>query len=231
MYHEYIEKLQSIVLFEDMKKEEIERVLGCLQAHLGRYKKDEYLYIQGNAFQNIGIILEGRISVNREYHNGSVQVLDTLGEGDTFGEDVVCLNQNHAPYSLVTTMNTLVLFINGKKLIEPSSAKCEYRSRVNLNMLKRMARYSVYVNHKMKYMSILSLKKRVIAYLLDCYEESGTANFKIGMNREQMAHYLNGTRPSISKILMELKKENLIDYHKDCFTIYEEEALIKKMDL
>ena len=156
--------------------------------------------------------------------------MNILEDQDTFGEDVICLSNSYAPYSLIANTKTEILYIKGKKLIEPASIKCEYRSHVNLNMLKRMAEYSVYINKRMKYTNILTLKKRVIAFLLDYQDEAKVQEFSIGMNREEMAAYLNATRASISRILIELKNEGLIEYRKSVFMIKNQQALIKKLD-
>lgn len=230
MYVKYAEQLQSVKLFYGMNTEEIIKVLGCMKAYIRQYTKGSYIYMYGDSFEDIGIILNGRVLVNREYQNGSVLNINILEKNDTFGEDIICLSNSYAPYSLIANSKVEILYIKGKKLIEPESVRCEYRSRMNLNMLKRMAEYSVHVNKRMKYMSILSLKKRVIMFLLDCRDEGKTNEFSIGMNREEMSDYLNGTRSSISRILSELKKEELIDYHKSVFIIKNEEVLIEKLD-
>lgn len=230
MNSQYITQLEQVELFTGMKQEEILKVLNCLNSYTREYAKGSYLYIQGDSFQDIGIILEGRVAVDRVYQNGDTLTIDILEKNDTFGEDIVCLNKEYAPYSLKANMKTKVLYINGKKLIDPESIRCEYRSRVNLNMLKRLAAYSMYVNKRMKYISILSLKKRVITFLLDHQEEGGKDAFNLKMNRNEMSDYLNGTRAAISKILIELKKEKLIDYHKASFRIQDKAGLIHKLD-
>lgn len=230
MYSKYAALLKSVKLFDGMGTEEILKVLRCLKAYTREYTKGNYIYIQGNSFDEIGIILEGRVMVSREHQNGSALTINILEKNDTFGEDIVCLNDSHAPYSLIANAKTTILYIKGNRLIEPESTRCEYRSRVNLNMLKRMAEYSMYVNKRMKYISMLSLKKRIITLLLDYQEELGTDKFSIGMNREEMADYLNGTRVSISRILIDLKREDLIEYHKDIFIIKDRQALINKLD-
>lgn len=230
MYSKYADRLQCVKLFDGMNTEDILKVLRCLNAYTREYTKGSYIYMQGDSFDDIGIILEGRVMVSREYQNGSALTINILDKNDTFGEDVICLSNSHAPYSLIANAKTNILYIKGKKLIDPVSTKCEYRSRVNLNMLKRMAEYSMYVNKRMKYTSILSLKKRVITFLLDYQEEMNSEQFSIDMNREEMADYLNGTRASISRILIELKKEDLIEYHKAIFIIKDREALIERLD-
>ncbi len=230
MYSNYVARLQKVKLFNGMQQDEIVKILGCLNAYIKEYTKGNYIYMQGDSFEDIGIILEGRVTVVQEHQNGYIVTINILDKNDTFGEDIVCLNNRYSQYSLIASSKTKILYIKGSRLLEDESTQCKYRSRVNLNMLKCMAEYSVRISKRMKYMSILTLKKRIITLLLDYQEELGKDKFSIGMNREEMAYYLNTTRVSISRILIDLKKEGLIEYHKDLFTIKDKQGLINELD-
>lgn len=121
MYNKYAAQLQNVKLFEGMKTEEITKVLACLRAYVKKYTKGSYIYIDGDSFENIGIILEGKVSMNREYQNGNILNMGILDKNDTFGEDIICLSNSTAPYSLVANSPVKILYIKGKKLIEPES--------------------------------------------------------------------------------------------------------------
>ena len=226
---QYLKKLQSVLLFKSMDTGEIEKVLMCLNAQIKCYKKDEYIYVQGGPFREIGIILEGNIRIIKEWIDGTYSVIDNLNPYDTFGEDIICLGGSICPYSILTTADTVMINIDGSKLISPQSTECKYRSQVNLNMLKRIAEYSMYINKKVEYGRIISLKRRIATFIFDFYKSKNSKTFRIGMSREQMANYINATRPAVSKILMQYKKDHIIDYRKDQFTVINEEKLIKEI--
>lgn len=226
MNSKYITQLKKVRLFEGMTEEEITRVLGCLNAHTCEYSKGSFIYLHGDQIHEIGIVLEGRASVTSSCQNGNVLTLHILDKNDSFGEEIICLEEGYAPYSLITNAKTKILFIDGKKLTDPLSIKCEYRSHVNLNMLKSLAEYNFRMNQRMKYISILNLKKRVATFLIDHEEKAQNTTFSIGMNREEMASYLNATRSAVSRILVMLKDEALISYRKDVFKIIDHEALL-----
>lgn len=229
MLDKYKEILMSVALFDSMQFDEIKHALSCLKSYIVNYKKGEYIYYQHDKFNNIGIIVSGTAAILKEYPDGSVQMIEILKQGDTFGEDVICSGQNNAPYSVISKSETTIIYLDGKRLIDKKSTECRYRSHINLNMLKRIAQYSMYVNKKMEYLNIYSLKKRVGTFILDCFKEQNTKYFTLGMNREQMSDYLNGTRPAVSKILMYYKRQNIIDYHKDRFVMLDEQKLIDEL--
>lgn len=51
-----------------------------------------------------------------------------------------------------------------------------------------------------------------------------------GMKREEMANYLNATRSALSRVLTELKNEELVTYRKDLFMITNEAAMIERTE-
>lgn len=230
MFSKYLKDLKSVLLFKSMDEKGIENVLKCLDAKIVSYKKGEYIYSQGEEFSNIGILIEGEAEVTKSHIDGNYSIINTLKKQDTFGEDIICSRTKYANFSIISTVDSKIIYIDGKNLISDESTECKYRSQVNLNMLRRIAEYSMYVNKKLEYSTIISLKKRVAKFLLDNYKNSCDSAFSIDMNREQMASYLNGTRPAVSKILIKYKKDNIIDYHKNNFIIYDKEKLIKELN-
>jgi len=58
-----------------------------------------------------------------------------------------------------------------------------------------------------------------MAYL-DIQKNINKSNsFAINLNREQLANYLFVDRSALSYILMQLKKEGVLEYHKNRFTL------------
>ena len=229
MYGRYLEKLRSVLLFESMNTEEIGKVLMCLNGRVKNYEKNEYIHVQGDTFSEIGIVIEGEARIVKEWIDGAYSDINHLKECDTFGEDIICSGSGCCPYSILAVASTVIIYIDGGKLVNPQSTQCQYRSQVNLNMLKRIAEYSMYLNKKVEYARIISLKKRVATFIYDIYESKNSDTFSIDMNREQMASYLNATRPAVSKILIQYKKDHIIDYCKDKFTMINEAKLIEEI--
>ncbi len=225
MLTQYASAIEDVVLFEGLDSEARLKVMKCLNAFDRVFDEGEAVYMEGDAFNEIGIVLYGEICMMKVHTDGRLHEIGRVGKFETYGEDIICAGRSQAPYSLIATQKTRVVHVDGKKLVDHDSVHCKYRSHVNLNMLKRMAAYSVNINKKMEYMSILSLKKRVVTYLLDVSQEQGTVDFELSMNREEMARFLNATRPAISKILMQLKADGLLEYRKHHFSIRSKEKM------
>ena len=60
-----------------------------------------------------------------------------------------------------------------------------------------------------------------MSYFSECIKKAGSYSFEIPYNREQLASYLGVDRSAMSNELSKMKKEGLIQYHKNHFTIIE----------
>jgi CRP-like cAMP-binding protein len=49
--------------------------------------------------------------------------------------------------------------------------------------------------------------------LFDIYKETGKTTFTIPMKRYELAAYLNVSRPSLSREMSSMRRENLIDFN------------------
>ena len=68
----------------------------------------------------------------------------------------------------------------------------------------------------------ISFKKcrpRITAYLSGIARQSGSNEFDIPFNRQELADYLNLDRSALSKELMHMKNEGWVDYHKNHFCL------------
>ena len=90
--------------------------------------------------------------------------------------------------------------------------------------------------HAMKKISMVtptSLKERIANWLLDCLEDDdddSDMTIYLQMSREELADFLGVARPSLSRALMRLKEEGLIEVGKNRITVLDRYALEKLAD-
>jgi len=81
------------------------------------------------------------------------------------------------------------------------------------------------MNRKIKNLSLDTIRKRVANFLLMQYKQSGKKMFQTGMSRKAMSDLMGIQRPSLSRELIKMKEDGLIDYDGDTFKIVDLEAL------
>lgn len=212
-----------------MSSKDIVSVLSHLPVSLHTYKKDEIICTQDENFFYLGILLEGKIQTSKTYLTNDNFILNTLCAPNVFGENIICADCMAMPYTLQAVQeDTVLLLIDGSSVLTMNKQTSSYMSQFLINMIKLMAQRSISTNTQVDYSRITSLKKRVAIFLLSHYQETKQLLFAVSLSRSEMANYLNVTRPALSKVLAEMKKENIIDYYKDSFKIENLEKLMEQ---
>ena len=71
----------------------------------------------------------------------------------------------------------------------------------------------------MRYLTQRSPRQTLMLYLSNLARDKGASTFSLPFNRQQMADFLSVDRSALSAELSKMKKDGLIDYHKDQFSL------------
>lgn len=117
--HEAI--LRSVPLFDGIRPDEWERMLGCLGAVHRRYPAGEFILMAGQPADRVGVLLEGRAQVLREEFSGARTILTALAPGDLFAEAFACASGGGRtlPVSVLATSDCRVLLIDYRENLPP----------------------------------------------------------------------------------------------------------------
>lgn len=228
MFANYIHQLKQADLFSNMTTLEIQETLSHLSATVHNYQKDEIICLQGETFFKLGIILDGKVQSRKTYITNDAIDLSVLTVSNSFGEELVCSGHLMMPYNIHALQSCTILLIDGSSILNINQESSHYMSKFLTNLLRVIAKRSISTSTQIDFSRITSLKKRVALFLLHYYQETGTPLFTIPLSRHEMANYLSVTRPALSKVLAELKKEEIIDYYRDSFKIENLEQLMNQ---
>lgn len=200
--------LQKLQIFRDLTEEEMQKSLVCSQAVTRTYQKNEYIFRQEDRPQKLYFILEGEVEVGSINLNGKITRMSMLAEGEYFGEVELFLRQSgYSCYARARKKATLLEvsqnFFGGR-----CERNCVHHSKVIFNMLQLFAEKVDKNNHQIEVLTSGNLRQRICAFLLEnCNSDYSVT---LHMNREELASYLNTTRPSLSRMLVALQDEGLI---------------------
>ena len=100
-----------------------------------------------------------------------------------------------------------------------------YRDRMMNALTEMMADENIRQIHKIEILAERGLRDRVLVYLNILTVKSGSNTVTVKMSREQLAQYLCVNRSALSNELSKMKREGLIDFHKDQFTLLKPGAM------
>ena len=204
----YLMQLQQLQIFHNLTEEELKKSLVCSQATVRKYKKNEYIFQQGDAPKKLYFVLEGEIELGSINLNGKVTRISRVTVGEEFGEVEMFLRQSaYSGYASakkeVSVLEVSQSFFGGR-----CERNCVHHSKVVFNMLQLFAEKADKHNHQIEVLTSGNLRQRVAAYLLE--NSNPDYRVKLQMNREDLAAYLNTTRPSLSRMLLNLQEEGII---------------------
>jgi CRP-like cAMP-binding protein len=81
------------------------------------------------------------------------------------------------------------------------------------------------LNQRVEYLTIKSMRGKISNYLLEQYRITGNNHLILPLNRNELADFLNVSRPSMSRELCSMRDEGVIDFHLNAFRIVDIEKL------
>lgn len=228
--------LSKNCIFEGLTAEQINGILPCIVESERSFRDGECVYEKGAEVRDLGVVLGGKLLVQSENADGSHASAGSIEPNGMFGELVVFSTDGVLPHRVVACGDTTVLFLSGDffrqlcgggKGKDADKAACcrEVHSEVVNNMLRMLSDKAILLGKKIAYLTAPDLKTKIAMYLCELYELSRVTTFNMPLNRDRLAEFFSVARPSLSRELINLKNQNVIDFYRSSVKILDLEAL------
>lgn len=206
-------------LFTDFDDKEINAIFDCLKGRIVKYSLGTVIAQEGSQIEEIGILLDGTLLKFITKPDGEREALGTIEEGGMFGEVDGYLADKTLSFSVLAADDITVLYINLNSIVTQCSKTCSYHQKLMNNMLSCLAERIKTINKDTEYLIIKSMRLKIAKLIYDKYLLQGNLKVELGINRNEMAEYLNVSRPSMSREMMRMRDEGIIEFWKDKITI------------
>ena len=152
-------------------------------------------------------------------------IIGRFGAGEIFGEVSAFAKTGHWPNMVLASTESTVLFLPYARIGSPCEKLCSAHHLLINNMLGLVARKALIMNSRINYLKIKSMREKLATFLYEQYQQTGNRTFNIPLNRDELADFLNVSRPSMSRELGRIRDLGLIDFFRSSFTIKDLEAL------
>jgi len=225
MFKPYSNILKKCPLFKGLDENSIVNLLPCFKPVLREFQKGDLICQAGSPQETFGIVLAGEVQVQKDDFAGNRLIIGIFGPGELFGEVSAFAGSGRWPGTVVAAAAGQVLFIPFSKLSQPCCQVCDLHQTLIRNMLGIVARKAMLMNNRLNYIKLRGMREKLAAFLYEQYKQNSSHTFLVSMNREELADFLNVSRPSMSRELGRMKDEGLIDFYRSSFTIKDIEAL------
>jgi CRP-like cAMP-binding protein len=217
----YAKELSKSPLFKDISLEDILNILEKIPYEINTYNKDEIIAIEGDDCHALGIILKGKIEIQKIFPSGQIMTINNFKEGNIFGESLVFLDKHTYPATITAMEYSEIMYIEKSNIIKLSVLD----TRVLINFVSILSNRILMLNNRISNLSQDSIRKKVANYLLFEYENQKNLFIELPFSRKKMAELLNIPRPSLSRELTNMRDEEIIDFDKNIIKIINLESL------
>lgn len=211
--------LAETPLFRGCGQKEISELLKDLRHSARAYKKGMMIFRSGSFVTDLGLVMEGSVQIETVDLFGVRSILGICEQGDVFAESYACIPDQLLLVDVVAREDTTVLFIH-----VPSLLSARGGSPVVQNLLGIASRKNLRLSMRIFHSAPKKIRDRLYSYFSELITTQGSTEIRIPLDRQQLADYLGVERTALSKELGKMKREGLLDYHKNMFRIYRDQG-------
>lgn len=221
-----LEKLKFSPLFSGMELEDIKSCLTCSGSILQNFEKEQYIFMLQDEPNRIYILVEGVVNICRDSVDGKRNIITTISQsGDLFGEVFLFIDKKTYDNYAIAVTDAVILSMPKEYLYNNCERNCKFHVLLISNMLSVLAKKAYFLNQKLDIVSSQTLRQKICKLFLNHVSKEGV--IELGMNREELADFLNVARPSLSRELMKMREDGLIEIKKKKFYILNLEKIQK----
>ena len=108
---QFLQQLHEMELFGKIEKGQIGAMLQCLGAVAKDYAKGEFIFLEGESLDSVGVVMSGSVQMIKEDVWGQKAILLSLEPGAVFGESFVCGGGSDSTVSFQAAQNSRILLL------------------------------------------------------------------------------------------------------------------------
>lgn len=169
------------------------------------YKKGSLIFNEGEICKYLSLIINGIVSISTINHFFEYEIAE-LRDGNLFGENLLFSEQKKYLGDIIAIKDTTIAFITKDNLFTLLK-----NNTILENYLHLLSKKAMNNQLKLKILSQKSIKEKVLFYL-NSEQKRTNSNTILIDSKEQLSKILNVPRPSLSRELINLKNDNIIDF-------------------
>ena len=225
---EKIRCMKDLAIFSALNITEREKI-GAL-AGKKVYRKNEYIFREGEPADTIYLIKYGRVRLVKISMNGKEIILDILKEDDIFGENTFFDDARHNMFAQ-TLEETFICSCN-----RDSFVLLLQNPQTSLKIIQLLGKKLNNYTEQVASIAFRDVKGRISAAILRLADEYGKPSpvgttIDIDLTHQDMANLVNASRVMVTNVLSNLKQEGAITSKGHRLTLLNREILIQATEV
>jgi CRP-like cAMP-binding protein len=209
--HELISVLKALSIFKSMSESEIANFFQEFSPNIMNFGKDDVIFFEDEECKNLSIVLRGTVEIQKIDPSGKVLTVARISAGDAFGENLIFGDNNKYPMTVISKNKTIILNLSKNAVIK----LCQIDQTFLYEFLRLLSNKAISLSSKIKEVALKNIRQKICDFILWKYRISKENVIEISMSKKDWAEKLGVQRPSLSRELIKMKEEGLIDYDKE----------------
>jgi cAMP-binding proteins - catabolite gene activator and regulatory subunit of cAMP-dependent protein kinases len=199
----------------------IEKTFESINYTINSFSKGEIIAVEDSYCSSIGIVIKGGVEVQKIYASGKTITMSNLEVGNIFGEVIIFSNKSAYPATIMASTNCEIMYISKENILK----LCKLNSEFLSNFMTLLSNKILMLNNKLRNISYQTIRQKIASYVLDEYKAINKLTISLKCTKKEMAEQLGIPRPSLSRELINMKDEGILDFDKNIITILDLDSL------
>lgn len=215
----YYNQIKNSPIFFGMNEDELKGLLECFNARIRNYDDGEMIIRQGDMINNIYLILEGAVNIEKDSYWGRRIIVSRLGVNNNIALSFVASKNITSGIDAVSIGNSKILILNYEKCTSMCQNACTRHKVLINNLFEILSKENIELLQKIENISQKTIREKLLTYFSNEARKNKSNIFEIPFNRQDLADYLNIDRSAMSFELSKMQKDGLIKFDKNKFML------------
>lgn len=197
--------LQKCPLFAGMSTLSIDLALGNISYQIINFAPRDVYTLAGMPCRFADIVLSGSLICRMVSLSGKQVEVTRLRPGNLIAPAFIFAKNNSMPVSVEADSEVTLLRMTPqtlKKLIDDAD--------IRMNYIRSLSNIDVFLTHKMKVLSLFTVREKVAYLLLERAGEQNSNTIRLTRSRQEIADSFGIQKFSLLRVLSEFEKEGVI---------------------
>jgi CRP-like cAMP-binding protein len=213
--------LKKSALFRALRADVWQTALEQTPHRIQHYNKGEIIFHLMEPADKIGIVLSGKVEVQKSFRNGSQVNVSTRSPGELIGAAAVFSRHRRYPCDIVSLEPSAILVFHREQLLKLLQTDV----RILENFTTEIASATYMLQQRLELLSYHGIGQKAAFWLLTQLRQTGKTCVQIPGSVSKWAMLMNVSRPSLHRELKKLEGDGIITYAPPAIEILNAEAL------
>ena len=223
----FFKQIKNSDLFAGFSDGDVNRLFDEVQARIVKYSRGQLIAKAGDKVSDLCLILDGNLIAYKMKSN-KPELIRSMSDSESFGWECAFGDLPELSYNVAAALDSTVLYVNAESLLSVGAKDQDLHDKIVKNLLHILSEKISDLENNRGYITIKGMRKKIAKLIYDKYLEQNETTVDLGMNRNEMAKFLNVSRPSMSREMMRMRdNDKMIDFRKGIIEIKDLDALKK----